>query len=285
MLKKLLIIVLAILLVIIIPVIYVYIDNHRVKTAVYTYSSEKIPENFDGFKICVVTDFHSSINGGKVADAVRNTQPDIICIAGDLVNMNDTDFTNARNLVKELCDIGKVYFSYGNHEIWSNSENKTEIPVIKDKLKDLPVTFMNDEVRTIEKDGQKINLIGYGDDVYDDFDGLFEKQGRKRLTALHKTLDPSVASILVMHRAQYFKMAAEIGYDVVLSGHLHGGHIGIKKIQSCILKEHFGSDIYSKGEYTEGDSRMYVSGGLANKNRIPRIFNTPEIMVVELDAK
>ena len=105
------------------------------------------------------------------------------------------------------------------------------------------------------------------------------------MTVLHKTLDPSVMSVLMLHRAQYFDLASDIGYDVVLSGHLHGGHVGIKALQSDILKEHFGSDKYCKGEYKAGDSVMYVSGGLANKNGLPRVLNTPEIVVVELDAK
>lgn len=264
---------------------FVFWDNSRVSVAEYTYSSQEVPSEFDGFRICFITDFHSGDNYTKVVKAVEKQNPDIICIVGDLVNMNETKFTNARILVNELCAITDVYYTYGNHEVWSTTHNKTEIPLIYDALKDLPVTFLNDGVRTIEKNGQKINLIGYGDDVYDDFDGLFEKQGRKRLTALHKTLDPSVMSILMLHRAQYFDMAAEIGYDVVLSGHLHGGQVGIESLRSDILREHFGNDKYSKGEYKSGDSTMYVSGGLANKNGIPRVLNTPEIVVVELDAK
>lgn len=264
---------------------YILWDNSRVTVANYTYSSEKVPSEFDGYRICFLTDFHSGENYTKVVDAVKAQNPDIICIVGDLVDMDETKFTNARILVNELCEITDVYYAYGNHEVWSTTENNTETPLIHDALEDLPVIFMNDNVRTIERNGQKLNLIGYGDDVYDDFDGLFEKQGRKRLTALHNTLDPSVMSVLMLHRAQYFDMAAEIGYDVVLSGHLHGGHVGIKPFQSKILNEHFGSDKYSKGEYSSGDSMMYVSGGLANKNGIPRIFNTPEIVVLELDAK
>ena len=264
---------------------YVIYDNCRVEVTEYTYSSERVPKNFDGYRICCITDFHSGKNYEKVAEKVRAQNPDIICIVGDLVNMDDTDFTNAKALVKELCDIGKVYFSYGNHEVWSNTVNKTETPLIYDALKDLPVTFMNREVRTIDIDGQLINLIGYGDDVYDDFDGLFDMHAKERLTAIHNTLDPSVLSILMLHRAQYFETASDIGYDMVLSGHLHGGQINLPKFQPYILEKHFGTTKYSKGEYDYNDSKMYVCGGLANKNNIPRIFNTPEIMVVELDAK
>ena len=130
-----------------------------------------------------------------------------------------------------------------------------------------------------------INLIGYGDSVYNDFGGHFEKNAKDKITKLYNTLDKSVLSILLFHRGQYFDMIVDVGYDVVLSGHLHGGLVNIKGIREYILNKHFGTDRYVKGEYRIGDSVMYLSSGIAKRKNIYRIFNTSQINILELKTK
>ena len=74
---------------------FVWYDNSKVVNASYIYSSPKVPEAFDGYKIAVVTDYHNSDKVSKTIAQIKSQEPDIICIAGDLVDMNTTDFTNA----------------------------------------------------------------------------------------------------------------------------------------------------------------------------------------------
>ncbi|MDD4690192.1 MAG: metallophosphoesterase [Eubacteriales bacterium] len=264
---------------------YIVFDNQNIKTTRFTYYSNKIGEAFDGYKVCFITDFHNKGNYEKVINSVKSTNPDIICIVGDLVDMNTTDFSNAISLVKGLTEITDVYYSYGNHEVWSTSLTSTKKPIVEEMLKDTDVIFMNDSVKTIERDGDKLNIIGYGDDVYDDFDGLFRVKAEQRLKNLYNTLDKTVPSILMLHRAQYFDVAANLGFDVVLSGHLHAGLVNIKGVREYVINKHFITSKYVKGEYKEEDSVMYLSAGLAGKGIIPRIFNTPEICVVEIKSK
>lgn len=264
---------------------FLFIDNQRIAVTEYTYASEKIKENFDGFKICVITDFHNGDNYEKIIEKAKAANPDIICVVGDLIGMRDTDFSNAHNLMQGLCDITDVYYTYGNHEHWSKPVDVKD-PAIKAALSDLPIKFLNDEVKTIDRGGQKINLIGYGDEFYDDLSSdKFEKHAEKRLKELHKNLDSTVLPILLMHRPQYVSLANKLGYELVLSGHLHGGYVNIPIIQSKILMKHFNTDKYVKGEYHEGNATMFISSGTAREKNMPRIFNTPEIMIVELKSK
>lgn len=267
---------------------YIIYDSSRVVTVEYTYASPKVPKNFDSYRIGVISDFHNSDNYEKIHKAFREAKPDIICVTGDLVDMNTTDFTNAVKLMEGLTEITDVYYVYGNHEIWSNSENGTETPLIKDKLEGLNIHFLNDSVKTIEKNGELINLVGYGDSLYDDTGEageIFRKKAKEKTTKLYNTLDKTVLSVLLFHRGQYFDMLAETGYDIVLAGHLHGGIVNIKGIREYILSTHFGADKYLKGEYKIGNSTMFLSSGIANRKNVPRIFNTSEINIVELKTK
>ncbi|MDE5964620.1 MAG: metallophosphoesterase [Eubacterium sp.] len=259
--------------------IYVICDNSRVVITNYTYETKKASSAFDGYKICLITDFHNGKNYEKVIEAVKKAQPDIICVGGDLINMEDTDFSNAEKLLSGLVDIADVLYSYGNHEI--HCENIEKMAQIAE---DMGVKLINDKAMTVEKDGSHINIIGYGDDIYSDFTYHFEKQAQKRLTDLSYQFDNNELSVLLMHRPQYFETTSNLPYDLTLSGHLHGGLINIEQIRTKILQEHFGTDKYCKGEYNSGDKKLIISAGIAKEDKIYRVFNTPEIVVVEIKS-
>lgn len=258
---------------------YVVWDNSRVVTTNYTYENKKVSPAFDGYKICLITDFHNGKNYEKVIEAVKEAQPDIICVGGDLINMDETDFPNAEKLLSGLTEIADVLYAYGNHEV-----NCKNIQKMAQFAESVGVKLINDKVIPIEKDGARINIIGYGDDIYSDFTYHFEKQVKKRLTDLSKQFDSDELSVLVMHRPQYFEAVSALPYDLTLSGHLHGGLINIKPLRTKILQEHFGTDEYCKGEYNISNKKMIISAGIAKEENIYRIFNTPEIIVVELKS-
>lgn len=281
--KKFFKIVLSLFLAVVLAVVgfggYVVWDNARVVVTNYTYETQKVPSAFDGYKICLITDFHNGENYEKVIEAVKKAQPDIICIGGDLINMEETDFPNAEKLLSGLTGIADVLYSYGNHEV--NCENIQKMAQIAE---DMGVELMNDKAMTVEKDGSRINIIGYGDDIYSDFTYHFEKQAKKRLTDLSNQFDNDELSVLIMHRPQYYEAISALPYDLTLSGHLHGGLINIEPIRTKILQEHFCTDKYCKGEYNNGDKKMIISAGIAKEEKIYRVLNTPEIVVVELKS-
>ena len=80
-------------------------------------------------------------------------------------------------------------------------------------------------------------------------------------------------------------MISQLPYDLVLAGHLHGGHVNLPYVRDLILQKHFGSDKYRKGEYHLNGSEMIICGGIALKDDLYRLFNTPEIVTVELKCK
>ena len=95
--------------------------------------------------------------------------------------------------------------------------------------------------------------------------------------------DEEALSVLMFHRANYFDMISDYPYDLVLSGHIHGGQIRIPGIMNGIINSHMGGSKYVKGEYNEYGKTLLVCGGIGLNNGVPRMFNTPEIMTVELE--
>lgn len=256
---------------------YIVWDNSRIVNTQYTFSSDKVGEAFDGYRICVVADFHNSPNFDKVIKAVEKAQPDIICICGDLVNMEDTDYSNAKALLDGLCEITDVVYCFGNHE--KNSEKED---AIEEMVKSTQADLLNDKIKVVEKNGEKFYIVGYGDDIYSDFTEHFAQKVEKRLGKLSKKLDKDSPSILIMHRPQYLDTVSQFPIDLVLAGHLHGGLINIEKIRNYILEEHFATTEYCKGEYFKNDTELIISAGIAKEDKIYRVFNSPEIVTVEV---
>ena len=260
---------------------YIAWDNKRVVNASYTFESEKVPPQFDGFKIALITDFHNSGNYAEVAETVRIAEPDIICIVGDLVSMKTTNYSNTKELVSRLMKIAQVYYAYGNHEYYNATYRGFSEPPIKELLATDGVLFMNNEVRTVKRNGAIINLIGYGDSIHDDTDGAFWQHAEPFMRDVGESIDKSVLSIMLLHRAQYFDEVSEYPFDLVLGGHMHGGEINIEPFKSQILKKRVGTDKYSKGEYFKNGHELIISGGCANGDGV-RILNTPEVVSVTL---
>ncbi len=261
--------------------VYVLWDNRRVVNTEYIFKSERVPMVFDGFKIALITDFHNSADYERVLDAVRDSSPDIICIAGDLVSMKTTDYSNTKRLINQLTRIADVYYAYGNHEYFNATYRNSEKPPIKEILKGSDVIFLNNEVKSIEKDGKKIYLAGYADSVHGDGDGAFWEHAEPVLKGMNKHMNTEMLSVLLLHRAQYFDEVSQLPFDLVLGGHLHGGQVNIEPFKTMILEKHVKTAKYSRGEYFENGHELIISGGCGNDG-IPRVFNTPEVVTVTL---
>lgn len=261
--------------------VYVICEGRRVVNTSYTFESDRVPEQFDGFKIALITDFHNCNNYAEVAEKVYNTSPDIICIAGDLVSMNTSDYSNTKKLIGRLMNIAQVYYSYGNHEYYNATYHECDEPPVKEELEGSGVIFLNNSIRTIKKGGAMINLIGYGDSIHADGDGAFWQHAEPFMNEISRSIDKNVLSVLLLHRAQYFDEVAQYPFDLVLGGHMHGGQVGIKPIQSLILKKHVLTDKYSKGAYFENGHELIISSGCTNNDGI-RIFNPPEVVSIVL---
>lgn len=281
MFKKLLIVFGGIILVLVLFVLliaaYLFVENNTVVKSSYSVYSKKLPPVFHNYNIALIADFHNSNNVEKILKKAEEIKPQIIIAAGDAINMNDTNYDNVGTLFEGLLKMAPVYFTSGNHERWSMNEED-----FLNYLQNKGVHILNNDVVEIGLENDVINLIGYRDTIYSDDAMRYDILDKELDMLWNKIKNKDLFHLLVFHRANYFDTVAKYPFDVVLSGHLHGGQINLPVIRSKILMGRFCNADYSKGYYRKNGSQMIVSAGLEKNYRYPRVFNPPEVVEIVL---
>lgn len=268
--KKILILILIII--ILIP-FCLYQNKHLVITT-YTYESEKLGADLDGYRIVQISDLHNAEFGKenkKLLETIRSCSPDIIIITGDLVDSNHTNVERAVAFVKEAVKIAPVYYVTGNHEYWLDpSENEQMMQgILAAGAYDL-----DDEAVRIEKGDSSFLLVGLDDQHLSDetLKNLLQEQKNE-------------LSIVLAHEPQYLQNYANAKADLVLTGHAHGGQIRLPFVGGIVAPDQGFLPEYTSGQYNSADTEMIVSRGLGNSIIPVRLFNYPEVVCVELRCK
>lgn len=116
--------------------VFLYWQNNDLVVSNYTYCSEKITEELDGYKIVQISDLHNKEFGShnkKLINKVKKEKPDIIVITGDLVDSGHTDLDIALDTAKQMVDIAPVYYvsrGLGNSIIPFRIFNRPEIVTV-----------------------------------------------------------------------------------------------------------------------------------------------------------
>ena len=253
------------------------LDN-RLEITRHTIRSAKIPAEFDGYKIIQISDVHSDEVTGLI-DEIRLEKPDIIVSTGDLTH-HTGGYEKAVSLIDTLLDIAPVYIISGNHEAWRGDYSQMD-----STLSDLGAKSLHNTSITLEKDGAKICLSG----IDDPFSVVSQK--------IRDYLDKAMTSvslidgynILLFHRANWLDYFAEGGFDLIISGHMHGGQMRIPVLGGVMSPRSSwasGKKIlfpkYVGGRYKIENTELIVSRGLGNPMIIPRVFNRPELVSITL---
>ena len=273
-----------VLLLLLVVLIRIYIDNEIPKVSNIEIKSDKLPKVFDGYKIVHLSDLHSKNFGNNnemLIDMIDNESPDIIVMTGDMVTANEKDFTVFYNLVKKLVKKYKIYYIYGNHEGELSLKLKNEITTF---LKENGVIILDNDYISIKKDGEEINLYGlcYTQKYYS------YKSGNKHIVTENYiknklgTIDKKKYNILLTHNPLFFDAYAGYGFDLTLSGHVHGGLIRLPFIGGIFSPERKFFPKYSAGVYEKDDSKLVVSRGLSRGTKGFRFLNRPDIVSITL---
>ncbi|MCK9478235.1 MAG: metallophosphoesterase [Firmicutes bacterium] len=278
-LKKVMLVFSAVLLLAIAISAYIIAENYSVTSAHYDIYSNKNKRDFNDFKIAVITDFHNSTNYNMIKKNIQKEKPNIIVIVGDTINMHDESFENAKSLIKGINHLAPTYLTSGNHEIVSIKTKE-----FLEFAEQNNVSVINDKIEKIFYKNSYFNLIGYGDIVYDDPNMRFNVL-EDDLKKLHdKVEDKEAFNVLLFHRGNFGDVVAKYPFDLIISGHIHGGQINLPYVKDYILKNRFDSIKFCKGFYRIGDSQLVISGGLERNLQKPRVFNPPEIVYVRLKS-
>jgi len=260
---------------------FFYFQNNSIVTTEYNFSSDKVPQNFKGYKIVQLSDLHSKSFGNNQSDLVKKVKkinPDLIVFTGDLIDSDRYDEKISLTLMEKLVQIAPVYSVTGNHEWWSGKFNSLE-----DKLKDTGVQVMRNTVEEIIIGNDKIQIIGIDDPAKVNESYAERAIAEEDITNSIKGLEEGVNfKILLSHRPELFSLYRQYEFDVVFSGHAHGGQVRIPFIGGLVAPNQGLFPEYSSGMHYADNATMIVNRGLGNSIIPLRVFNRPEIVVVTL---
>ncbi len=251
----------------------------RLKTVSYEIEN---PKSEEPFRIVFISDLHSCSYGGKdmskLIEEVRAQNPDVVLFGGDMFDSRRMPEDNSVTLMKTLGSEFPCYVAFGNHEV-----RHGKLDYYKEIVESCGITVLDGFNTKIA-----ISAISGTPDIYG-FDD----------TTAYKNLDEQLAhieqakknfhfeesfNVLLIHRPEHFEHYVDLGFDLVLSGHAHGGQWKIPGVQNGIYAPGQGLfPKYTGGLYEKDGTTMIVSRGLAKEsNFVPRIFNRPELVIIDI---
>ena len=256
------------------------------KTVSYTIDSDKINGSI---RLAVISDLHSSKFGSGQMDlikAIDNASPNVILLTGDIFE-EDRSYESVKDL---LSHIGKKYtcfFVTGNHEYRLSA---SELYKIKSLVRSYGIVTLEGDSSVLVVNGEKIRVAGVNDlsgDSYVELDhngDVIERECfDESLTHLSETARDGIFTVLMSHRPDYFEKYTSLGFDLTVSGHAHGGQIVIPGLINGLFAPDQGLfPDYAGGRYEKDGKIMIVSRGLCKMAFRPRMFNRPELVIIDV---
>jgi len=239
-------------------------------------TARKLPGAFDGLRVVIVSDVHGKQFGPDsrtLIRAVKKLSPDMIAITGDLIE-HPGQMEMVPPLARGLADIAPTYYVTGNHE-WA----KKVVPELQRVLEETGVTSLPNKTIPLERDGQRIFLMGL-----DDPNGI---AGQKTVGELADELRETAGEgfiLLLAHRNNRAADYAAAGIDLTLAGHAHGGLIRLPFTDGLVGPAREWLPTHTSGLYELPYGQMVVSRGLGNVGRTLRLFNRPHLPLVILHS-
>lgn len=256
--------------------------NAALELNTYTISSRGLPDAFDGYRIAQVSDLHNAEFGDgnqRLLDMLREAEPDMIAITGDLIDSRKTNIAVALAFAEEAVRIAPCYYVSGNHEA-----RVPEYRELKAGLEAAGVTVLDDARVEIEISGKSITVIGVnGPSFLADYLTSDAAVMDRKLSELSS--EDASFTILLSHRPELFDTYAAHDMDLVLTGHAHGGQFRLPLIGGLIAPNQGLFPKYDDGLYSEGNTNMIVSRGLGNSIIPFRFNNRPEVVLIELKSQ
>lgn len=240
-------------------------------------------EALKGLKIAHVSDYHnrkSRLINDALFKALDEEKPDMIFITGDLIDKNKTDIPVSLAFVEKLCMYAQVYYVTGNHECNVSIEDQKVFDDFIQNLRDIGVSVLRQNKAIFEtSDDKSVNIYGI-DDPY--FHCYHSDEISYTTASLCEEIeiDKSQYNILLAHHPEQLNVYAEYGFDLVFSGHAHGGQGRLFNIGAIAPDQGFFPE-YTSGEYVKGDTTLILSRGIGNSVIPVRVFNKSHLIFVE----
>lgn len=251
------------------------LENRSFEITHYYLTSSKVK---DPLRIAVMSDLHSREFGEKnreLAAAIAQQKPDLIAMAGDMVNQDDEDISVLRTLCRQLREIAPVYYCLGNHE-GTMMYARTDSIALNDILKEDDVHVLINQKEEFTKGDTTICIAGLSTDEnnYDKWskglmDSFWEFDGFKLLISHYPSL--------------YYEKLKDAKFDLALAGHYHGGIVQIPGLGGLFHPAEGFFPMYCEGQHQLTYGTLIVSRGMGDHHFSLRIHNKPELIIIDIE--
>lgn len=245
--------------------------NESLSVSHYTVFSGKLSGDV---RLAFVSDVHNTLYGrnmDELVGAIAELKPDAVVIGGDLFD-NEWGEPNSVLLVERLTKMYPCFYSLGNHEF---HRYDTGAEQIKREMRARGVYVLDGRTYDLTANGSTVRIHG--------IDGI---SSADQLKYCREMISPDMPNIMIDHYPEEFPKLSTMGFDLILSGHAHGGQVRIPPFIKGLYAPGQGFfPKYTSGEYYRGGSEMIVSRGLQRCLRdiiIPRVFNRPELVCITI---
>lgn len=281
----------------VILVLELYISNNVIKVSQYRVQADV--EN--PIRIVQLTDLHNKQFGkdnGRLIRKVKEQNPDYIFMTGDMISQHDK-LDQLLLLIRNLSEIAPIYYSYGNHE--KDWERNYPEESLREQLEDADAVVLDDEYLDLDLNGNPVRLAGMYGYYRRPVMTTSDKEEKNRILQWCQDLeDTDRYKILLCHipttwldwdfingypediqNSEYYDGK---NIDLVFSGHYHGGQIRLPGVGGLFAPYVGWFPKYTNGVYTGKKTTCAVSAGLGSYGWIPRLFNCPEIVVMNVEC-
>jgi len=241
----------------------------------------RLPKAFEGFRIVQLSDFHispflSAEEIRKYVEIANQLHGDLVALTGDFLTYDRATQGAVVQAVSALKAPFGVLGCLGNHEYMTETEES-----ITRLLANEQIRILRQERVPIESSGESLNIIGID---YEQARFSTDHEGHlvdRYMERNENLVVPGTVNILLNHNPNAFDRAAELGVDLMLSGHTHGGQLSLELLHRGLCLSRFVTP-YTSGWYEKAGSQLYVNRGIGTISPSIRLGATPEITVFEL---
>ncbi|MCI8622739.1 MAG: hypothetical protein HFG26_03660 [Provencibacterium sp.] len=278
---------------------WIYHSNRTFTETFYSLYSSKIETPV---RAVLISDLHQAAFGEdneELISRIGELRPDMILMAGDIVNKEQTDIDYAVRLCRRLSAVAPVYYGLGNHEneaVYGNDlnvefleekrgllgENPENFSAIEQgellkRLEEAGVTVLQNEAVLADIQGNSIQIGGISTNLssFWPYSGAFISRFAES--------EPQSFKILISHRPDpVMEYIAGYAIELAVSGHNHGGVIRIPGVGGLLSADEGLFPDYDSGRFESGPMTLLISRGLGGHGVIPRVFNPPELVIIDI---
>jgi predicted MPP superfamily phosphohydrolase len=230
-----------------------------------TWQLPNLPPAFDGFRLLQLSDLHLDIDPNlapAIGRAIANCPHDAMVITGDFRKTTFDDHEPSMALMPHILEATEApcYGVLGNHDFIQKVE----------RLESYGMRILVNESTALERDGEKLWVAGVDDPhFYQTHD----------FAAARKGIPADACSVLLCHSPEPHAEASQYGFDLMLSGHTHGGQICLPGGRHLVSSSRGLPRQFIKGRWQSGGMSGYTSPGTGSSGVAARLNCPPEITV------